>query len=125
MSFEKWLVDEEVCRTLRRVLRGMQINIESIDVATIKSLGSDGNYLTHPTTFKHCRSLYQPQLFTRDDYQKWESNGSHNVAEKTAGKLAERLEQYEKPFIDEGLEKELTLFVERQKKALLEKKFVF
>jgi trimethylamine--corrinoid protein Co-methyltransferase len=125
MSFEKWILDEEVCRTLRRVLTAMNINVASIDVATIKSLGSDGNYLTHPTTFKHCRSLYQPKLFTRDDYQKWESQGARCVAAKTETMLADRLAQYEKPPIDQGLEQALVDFVSRQKKRLMEKKFIF
>jgi trimethylamine--corrinoid protein Co-methyltransferase len=125
MSFEKWILDEEVCRTLRRVLTAMNVNVESIDVATIKSLGSEGNYLTHPTTFKHCRSLYQPLVFTRDDYQKWESKGAHCVADKTTMMLAERLAGYQKPPIDQGLEQALTEYVVRQKKRLLEKKFVF
>jgi trimethylamine--corrinoid protein Co-methyltransferase len=125
MSFEKWLVDEEVCRMLRRILSGMQINLESIDVSTIKSLGSDGNYLIHPTTFRHCRSLYRPNLFTRDDYQKWEANGAQNTAGKTRGMLSKRLASYEKPPIENGLEKALTAYVKCQKKILLEKKFVF
>ena len=51
MSFEKWLLDEEVCRMLRRVVTTMDVTMESIDVETIKSVGSDGNYLTHPSTF--------------------------------------------------------------------------
>jgi trimethylamine--corrinoid protein Co-methyltransferase len=125
MSFEKWILDEEVCRTLRRMLTAMDINVESIDVATIKSLGSDGNYLTHPTTFKHCRRLYQPRLFTRDDYQKWASKGSRCVADKTEITLAERLTNYEKPPIDQGLEQALAEYVKRQKRRLIEKKFVF
>jgi trimethylamine---corrinoid protein Co-methyltransferase len=125
MSFEKWMLDEEVCRMLRRVLTAMNINVESIDVATIKSLGSDGNYLTHPTTFKHCRSLYQPQLFTRDDYQKWELRGARCVADKTQTMLADRLAKYEKPPIDPGLEQALVEYVSRQKKRLMEKKFIF
>jgi trimethylamine---corrinoid protein Co-methyltransferase len=125
MSFEKWILDEEVCRTLRRVLTAMDINVASIDVATIKSLGSDGNYLTHPTTFKHCRSLYQPKLFTRDDYQSWESKGSRCAADNTERMLADRLAQYEKPPIDQGLEEALADFVHRQKKRLMEKKFIF
>jgi trimethylamine--corrinoid protein Co-methyltransferase len=125
MSFEKWILDEEVCRTLRRVLTAMDINVESIDVDTIKSLGSDGNYLTHPTTFKHCRRLYQPQLFTRDDYQKWESKGSRCVADKTEQLLVERLAGYEKPPIDQGLEQALCDYVLRQKTRLMQKKFVF
>lgn len=125
MSFEKWILDEEVCRTLRRVLKAMDINVESIDVDTIKSMGSDGNYLTHPTTFKHCRSLYQPYLFTRDDYQAWATQGARRVADQTQSILEKRLKGYEKPPIDPGLEQELEEYVKRKKKKLMEKKFVF
>ena len=107
------------------VHRSMKIDLESIDLETIKSLGSDGNYLTHPTTFKHCRSLYQPSLFTRDDYQKWESKGAFNVARKAHTLLSERLASYEKPPIDHEIEKRLVQYVERQKISLLDKKFVF
>jgi len=125
MSFEKWILDEEVCRTLRRVLTAMEVNMASIDVDTIKSLGSDGNYLAHPTTFKHCRSLYQPLLFTRDDYQKWETAGSPRAADCTRKILESRLDDYEKPPMDQGLEEALEDYVSRQKKRLLEAKFVF
>jgi trimethylamine--corrinoid protein Co-methyltransferase len=88
-------------------------------------MGSDGNYLTHPTTFKHCRSLYQPQLFTRDDYQKWETKGARCVADNTQKMVADRMARYEKPAIDEGLEQVLADYVSRQKKRLMEKKFIF
>ena len=119
MSFEKWLIDEEVCRTLRRTLTAMDITVESIDVDTIKSVGSDGNYLIHDTTFKHCRNLYQPKLFTRDDYQKWHENGAKSVSEVAAEMLPKRLEEYNKPPIDEGLEQALSEFITRGKKHLL------
>jgi trimethylamine--corrinoid protein Co-methyltransferase len=119
MSFEKWLVDEEVCRTLRRTLTAMDITIESIDVDTIKSVGSDGNYLMHDTTFKHFRNLYQPKLFTRDDYQKWYADGAKSVSEVAAEMLPERLKEYNKPPIDEGLEQALKEFITRRKKHLM------
>jgi len=119
MSFEKWLFDEEVCRTLRRTLTAMDVTVESIDVETIKSVGSDGNYLTHETTFKHCRRLYQPRLFTRDDHQKWYQKGARNVTAVAAEMLTKRLEAYEKPPIDEGLEKALQEYMDRKKEQLL------
>lgn len=120
MSFEKWLFDEEVCRTLRRTLAAMDITVESIDVDTIKSVGSDGSYLIHPTTFKHCRNLYQPKLFTRDDYQKWYGKGAKSVAEVAAEMLTQRLKEYTKPPIDEGLEQALDEFISTRKKHLLQ-----
>jgi trimethylamine--corrinoid protein Co-methyltransferase len=116
MSFEKWLIDEEVCRTLRRVLAGMQITVESIDIETITNVGIDGSYLLHPTTFKHCRELYQPVIFTRSDYAGWLNRGAESADEQAAGALAERLSQYTRPAIDEGLEQALKEFVDRRKK---------
>jgi trimethylamine--corrinoid protein Co-methyltransferase len=119
MSFEKWLLDEEVCRTLRRILTVTDINIESLDVETIKSVGCDGNYLVHPTTFNHCRNLYRPKLFTRDDYQNWHESGAYSVSEVAAEMLPKRLAEYNKPPIDEGLEQALNEFVDRRKKQLV------
>ncbi|CAB5087408.1 hypothetical protein D3OALGA1CA_668 [Olavius algarvensis associated proteobacterium Delta 3] len=118
MSFEKWLFDEEVCRMLRRVLTAMQITVDTIDIDTIKSVGSDGNYLTHPTTFTHCRNLYRPLLFTRDDYKDWYDNGAKQVFEAAFELLPKRLEEYTKPSIDAGLEQALREYVSRRKKSL-------
>ena len=120
MSFEKWLIDEEVCHMLRRVLTAMDITDKSIDLDTIKSVGSDGNYLAHPSTFKHCRNLYRPNLFTRDDYQSWWKNGAKNALEVAAEVLPKRLEEYTKPPIDDGLEQALLEFVGRRKKQYFE-----
>jgi trimethylamine--corrinoid protein Co-methyltransferase len=119
MSFEKWLLDGEVCRILRRVLTAFEISIESIDIETIKSVGSDGNYLMHDTTFTHCRNLYQSKLFTCDDYQKWYDNGAKRVYEVAAEMLPKRLEEYSKPPIDEGLEQALREFIAGRKKHIL------
>jgi trimethylamine--corrinoid protein Co-methyltransferase len=120
MSFEKWLMDEEVCGMLRRTLTAMEISVESIDVDTIKSVGSEGNYLMHPTTFEHCRSLYRPNLFTRDDYRSWWDSGAKNVSVVAAEILPKRLAEYTKPPIDEGLEQALAEFVSHRKKQLFE-----
>lgn len=115
MSFEKWLIDEEMCRTLRRVLTSMQVTVETIDVDTIMAVGNHGNYLLHPTTFKHCRSLYQPDIFTRSDYTQWFNKGAKRADERAAEKLEARLAKYVKPAVDERLERELAEFVRRRK----------
>ena len=120
MSFEKWLIDEEMCRMLRRTLAATDITVASIDVDTIKSVGSDGNYLVHPTTYRHCRDLYRPNLFTRDDYQSWWDSGAKSVSEVAAETLPKRLAEYTRPAIDEGLEQGLVEFVSRRKVQFFE-----
>ena len=111
MSFEKWLVDEEVCGMLRRILNGMQITVESIDIETIKDVGIDGNYLIHPTTFKHFRTLHQPKIFTRNEYSTWFAKGGKRADQVAAANLKSRLDEYIKPDIDDGLEQALREYV--------------
>ena len=64
-------------------------------------------------------------MFTRDDYQIWASKGARCVADRTEQMLADRLANYEKPPIDQGVEQALAEYVSRQKKRLMEKKFIF
>ena len=118
MSFEKWLFDEEVCRMLRRIITALDVSVDSIDVQTIKDVGSGGNYLMHSTTFEHCRNLYQPELFTRSDYQTWKSSGARDVTQEAHEMLSKRLQSYVKPPIDAGLERELQEFVRRREKEI-------
>lgn len=60
MSFEKWLIDGELCRRLRKTIAVRDIAVDSREVDTIKSVGSDRNHLVHPAIHKHRRSLYHP-----------------------------------------------------------------
>ena len=118
MNFEKWIIDEEVCAMIRRVLEGMRISVESIDVETIKSVGCGGNYLTHATTFEHCRDLYQPKVFTRDYYNTWQKKGSKTAAQVAGELLKKRLESYRKPDVNPDLEKDLAAYVDRRKREI-------
>ena len=119
MSFEKWLLDEEVCRSLRRIVAGMHINAHTLDIETIQNVGIDGNYLLHPSTFDHCRDLYQPEAFTRSDYAQWWGMGGKRVDEVAAERLPARLAKYAKPEVDSGLEQALRDFVHQRKAAVL------
>ncbi|UCD78666.1 MAG: trimethylamine methyltransferase family protein [Desulfobacterales bacterium] len=115
MSFEKWLIDEEVCANIRRMLVPLEISAQTIDVETIKSIGAGGHYLLHPKTFGQFRSLCQPRLFNRRDYQKWRANGAKRIDQRAAEALADRIAAYRKPPIDEGLEQALAEYVNRRK----------
>lgn len=116
MSFEKFLIDEEVCGVVRQMLKPIDITDESIDIDMIRDVGAGGQYLTHPKTFKLCRSeFYLPDLMPRTNYDAWAAAGSpklHNLADN---KLAQRLAQFEKPDIDPQIEQDLADYVNRRK----------
>jgi trimethylamine--corrinoid protein Co-methyltransferase len=119
MSFEKWLIDEEVCRMIRTVMGQVPVTPETLDVATIKSVGVGGEYLTHLTTFERFRTLSQAGIFNRRAHPEWFQRGAKRVDTEATANLQQRLQNYEKPAIDEGLEKELKEDVDRKKDEIL------
>lgn len=116
MSFEKWIIDEHVCRTIRQLMEPIDVSPETIDIETILEVGIGGQYLGHPSTFKLFRNLSRSDLFNRKDLSKWQADGSLPVIQIASQIVNHRISQYEKPKIDPDLEKELTDFVARRKK---------
>ena len=115
MSYEKFLIDEEICGMLLRIFKPMEINDETIDVETIKQVGIAGEYLTHPTTLKHCRSeFFQPDMANRMDHTAWINAGKPWLHDTAKDRLAKRLGSYQKPDIENRIETELRQYVEKR-----------
>lgn len=115
MSFEKWLIDEEVCRNVRQLIEPIEITKKSIDIQTIHEIGIGGQYLSHPTTFEQFRALSYPKIFNRKDHSKWQADGSKSIDQTASEMLDQRLSEYETPVIDPILEHRLLAFVKTKK----------
>jgi trimethylamine--corrinoid protein Co-methyltransferase len=116
MSYEKFVADEELCGMLTRILKPTEISDETIDLKTIKEIGIGGEYLTHSTTYEHCRKeLFIPTLMNRHDYEMWKNSGKKWLHETAAELVTRRLESYEKPEIDPELEQDLLKYINKKK----------
>ncbi len=100
MSFEKFLIDEEVCGMVRNMIRPLALTDESIDIDVIKEVGIGGQYLTHPKTFQLCRTeFFMPTLMSRKNPDAWAKTGKKRVDQLAEDKVAQRLAACEKPEI--------------------------
>jgi len=116
MSFEKFIIDEEVCGMVRNMIKPLDITDESIDIGVIKEVGIGGQYLTHPKTFQLCRTeFFMPTLMSRKNPDAWAKGGKKRVDQLAEDRVAQRLAAYEKPEIDPDIEKQLTDYVEKRK----------
>ena len=119
MSFEKFIIDEEVCSLLLESFKPVAITDESIDLDLIKEVGIGGNYLTHSKTYEQCRTaFYLSNLVNRRGFSDWQDNGAQPITDKATEILNERLSQYVKPDIDPQLEKELLSYVQKRMEKL-------
>lgn len=98
MSFEKFLLDEEVAAIIRRMMKPVPVTDDTIDVDTIVEVGPGGHYLTRPKTTKLCRKeLFQPKLMSRQNFESWTAAGSRDLAGRASDKLKARLESWKAP----------------------------
>jgi trimethylamine--corrinoid protein Co-methyltransferase len=116
MSYEKFLIDEEMCSILCRQIAPIDFSDEAMDVNSIKTVGIGGQYLTQPQTLKRCRTeFYTTDFFNRQNHAGWKSAGSRRIDQTAARKVRQRLAAYEKPAIDNDVERELKAYVARHK----------
>jgi len=67
VSYEKLVVDNEILGMCQRVLRGIEVNDETLGVEMITSKGPGQDYLTEEHTIRHMRGeFYEPTLANRD-----------------------------------------------------------
>lgn len=116
MSYEKFLLDEEIAGIVKKMIKPIEITDEAIDVEMIKTVGIGGQYLTQPKTFQLCRTeFYLTQTMNRQNQHGWHAAGAKRIDQVAADKLNQRLATYEKPDIDPSVEKDLSAYIARRR----------
>ncbi len=116
MSYEKFIIDDEMCGMVKRIQRGYDVKPHTLAFDIIKDVGPGGHFLDKDHTLEHFRSeLYQPQLSNRDDFVSWQANGSPQNIETANRKYKEILETYEAPELPADIDKDLLKFIEKSK----------
>jgi trimethylamine--corrinoid protein Co-methyltransferase len=118
MSYEKFLIDEELCGMIRKSMEPIDLSDEGIDLDGIKGVGIGGEYLTHPKTLERCRTeFFLSALMNRQDYMGWTAAGKKRLDEAAADLLISRLAAYQKPEIDPEIEGALSRYVAQRKEG--------
>ena len=98
-SMEMAVICNDVLGNILRIIKGTEVNDETLAVDVIKEVGPEGNFLGHKHTLKHIRDeLYLPTIFDRAPEAAWAKAGSkpiHQVAKEKAQKILK--EHYPQP----------------------------
>ena len=118
MSFEKFIIDEELCRMVIETLKPIKIDEESIDTNFIKEVGIGGDYLSQIKTLEQCRTaFFLPNLVNRKSYSGWQEDGHKRIDEKAAEVLEDRVSSYIKPDIDPQIDKDLRAYISKNQRS--------
>jgi trimethylamine--corrinoid protein Co-methyltransferase len=91
MSYEQFLLDEEIVGFAKRILNGIDVTAEKIAADLIKSIGPGGSFLGTRHSLKHFREeLWMPQISDRTTWSVWHERGEKS-AEVRAHEAAKKV----------------------------------
>ena len=102
------LLDDELCGSMLRMKRGIEVNADSLALDLIRKNGYWGNYLAEEHTAQNFRKEhYIPSLFVRDPFETWQEKGSRNALVLAREKVDRILASHQPQVLDEVVEEGL------------------
>jgi len=116
-----WLMmDSELMAYVKRIVRGFEVNEDTLATDVVNAVGPKGNFLAEEHTARHFRKelwLSGP-AWTRQSWDGWESEGSKSMAERMDNEINNILATHKPEPIGEDLAKEVDRIVESAKREL-------
>lgn len=116
MSYEKFMLDADLCGALHSYLDGVKIDDDQLAVDAFAEVGPGNHFFGCSHTMSHYETAFwDSDLSDNEPFEKWEAAGSDDAATRANRLWKKRLAEYEAPALDEGLRDGLNDFVARKK----------
>jgi trimethylamine--corrinoid protein Co-methyltransferase len=73
ISYEQFIIDNEILGMVHRLIRGVDVDQETLAVDIIENVGPGGNYITEEHTINYMfRQFFYPSLVIRMNFDRWQ-----------------------------------------------------
>jgi trimethylamine--corrinoid protein Co-methyltransferase len=118
-AVEQLIVGNEVIGMTKRFLRGFEMSPQALARDVIADVGPGGNFLDTRHTLEHFQQeLWRPEIFTRQQYSRWQEAGAKDTASRVREKIKQILETHRPPTLDEKILADLEQIKVRGEKEL-------
>lgn len=106
-SLELLVLSNEVIGFVKRIMRGIQVNQETIMMELIEKVGPGGYFISEPKSALLCRKeVWVPVLSDRLPYSQWKDTGGFSMEDRVRLRLVDILNHYKPQEVPvEALEK--------------------
>jgi len=113
-SFEKLVIDNEICGMAYRLIAGISQRDEPIALDLFTGSMNEIDFLTHPHTLQwHQVEQRYPRVINRDGYGGWVQSGKPSLADRASLEVERLLEEGEEPILSVDVRSELRKIMER------------
>jgi trimethylamine--corrinoid protein Co-methyltransferase len=108
ISLQTYVIDNEIIGMAKRVMRGIEIDPNTLALDCIKKVGPGGNYLSEEHTSEYMRTeFYYPTLAERRPRGLWEKDGSLSAEERARRKALDYLSSHKPLPVDRGIDSQI------------------
>ena len=94
-SLELLVLSNEVIGYVKRILRGIEVNQNSIMMELIEKIGPGGYFISEPASAKLCRKeVWVPVLSDRLPYSQWKETGGFSMEDRVRLRLVDILNHH-------------------------------
>ncbi len=119
MSYEKFMLDADLCGSLHKYLAGVQIDDDQLALDAFAEVGPGNHFFGCAHTMAHYETAFwDSDLSDNEPFEKWEAAGSTDAATRANAQWKKRLAEYDAPALDVGLRDGLQDFIDRKKASM-------
>lgn len=111
ISFEQYVVDNDIIGMVTRDLKGIDINQETLAFNVLEQVVEQGdNFITQPHTVKYARSKehFIPQVLDRSSRDEWKARGGLDTRKRAKKKAKKLLNNHKPKPLPRDVEDEIT-----------------
>lgn len=116
MSYEKFMLDADLCGALHSYLDGVQIDDDHLAVDAFAEVGPGNHFFGSTHTLKHYETAFwDSDLSDNEPYEKWQAAGETDAATRANALWKKRLAEFQAPPLDASIRAALDDFIARKK----------
>ncbi|MBA7645288.1 Glycine betaine methyltransferase [subsurface metagenome] len=112
-SLDMLVLSDEAISLVKRIMRGIRVNKETLAVDVISNVGPGGHFLDNPHTLKNFKKeIWVPTLIDRNLFDAWKSAGSRNMGDRCREKVLHILKTHQpEPMLGKKMLRELRAII--------------
>jgi trimethylamine---corrinoid protein Co-methyltransferase len=119
MSYEKHVMDTDMCGALHSYLDGMATDDDSLAFEALAELGPGQHLFSTQHTLRHYETAYwDSALDDNQPWETWDEQGGMDSAKRANARWKKTLAEFEAPPLDEGIDEALCDYIARRKAAV-------
>ncbi len=119
MSYEKFMLDTDLCGALHSYLAGFNINADTLGLDALRESGPGEHMFGTAHTMAHYENAYWDSALNDDQpYESWSEQGCEDAMQRANRKWKKTLQDYQLPHMDEATDEALKDFVDRRKASM-------